>query len=265
MSLRRAIRALSGDSMADARARESDRSRFDLDSAISQIESPDLDGGKTRWTLPRGVHNLSAAEVESSQRARIFFGVVHSVARKGYTATTIADICGLAKLSKTTFYQLFPDKEAAFLAGYKAAHEELVGLLTRYRQRSGSWSDRMRAELRIYLAFNLSNPSLAKCYLLEIHAAGGSAWEMRDWGHEQFAEMHRALYERRRKAIPGLPELPREIFLAVIAALEELVCAYLRREQVDQIMELLPRALFLTESIYSGHPPAVAALQLAID
>ncbi len=162
--------------MADAHGREGDRRRVDLDSAISQIESPDIDGGKTRWTLPRGVHNLSAAEVESSQRARIFFGVVHSVARKGYTATTIADICGLAKLSKTTFYPLFPDKAAAFLAGYKAAHAHLVGLLTRYRPRAGSWSDRLRAELRQYLALHLSSLSTDKCYLPELPAACCSAW-----------------------------------------------------------------------------------------
>ncbi|WP_348675879.1 TetR/AcrR family transcriptional regulator [uncultured Abyssibacter sp.] len=251
--------------MADVPAAEDEQVGFDISAAISRIERPDLQGGGTRWTLPRGVHKLSQAEVESSQRARIFYGVVHSVARKGYTATTIADICGLAKLSKTTFYQLFPDKEAAFLAGYEAAHLELVTLLTQHRLHVGSWSDRMRQELRIYLAFNLNNPALAKCFLLEIHAAGARAWGKRDWGHEQFAEMHRMLYERRRQATPGLPDLPQEIFLAVIAAIEELVCTYLRRDQEAEIMELLPRALFLTESIYSGHPPAVAALQLAMD
>ncbi|MEC9406435.1 MAG: TetR/AcrR family transcriptional regulator [Pseudomonadota bacterium] len=248
--------------MANPEPVATDRTQEVIAAARSRIEHPDIDGGSTRWTLPRGVHNLSPAEVEASQRSRIFYGVVHAVARKGYTATTIADICGLAKLSKTTFYQLFPDKESAFLAGYEAVHEELVKLVRRYRTDEESWSERMRESLRVYLAFNVANPACAKSYLLEIHAAGGRAWSKRDWGHEQFAELHRKLYADRRLDAPDLPELPQEIFLAVIAALEEMVCTYLRRGREEQMLDLLPRALFLIEAVYSGHPSAMRALEL---
>lgn len=249
--------------MANAEPVAADQTEQVIAAARSLIEHPDLDGSVTRWTLPRGVHNLSPTEVEASQRARIFYGVVHSVARKGYAASTIADICGLAKLSKTTFYQLFPDKESAFLSGYEAVHEELVKLVRRYRTEEESWSERMRESLRIYLAFNVANPACAKSFLLEIHAAGGQAWSKRDWGHDKFAELHRKLYEERRLDTPELPELPQEIFLAVIAALEEMVCTYLRRGLESQMLDLLPRALFIVEAVYSGHPSATRALELA--
>ena len=48
------------------------------------------------------------------------------VAAKGYAATTVADLTREAGVSRTTFYELFEDKEACFLAAYDGAVEALV-------------------------------------------------------------------------------------------------------------------------------------------
>ncbi|WP_157172990.1 TetR family transcriptional regulator [Nocardia exalbida] len=47
-----------------------------------------------------------------SQRQRLLFGVTVVVADRGYLTATVADIAAAAKVSRRTFYQHFPDKEA---------------------------------------------------------------------------------------------------------------------------------------------------------
>ena len=48
------------------------------------------------------------------------------VASKGYAATTVADLTKQAGVSRTTFYELFDDKEACFLTAYDSAVDILV-------------------------------------------------------------------------------------------------------------------------------------------
>ena len=49
-----------------------------------------------------------------------------AVADKGYPATTIADVVRHARVSKRTFYESYPDKEACFLATYATISAELM-------------------------------------------------------------------------------------------------------------------------------------------
>ena len=228
----------------------------------SQVEAParaDVDV----WQLPRGAHKLTASTVEASQRGRICFGLVKSVADKGYSATTIADICALAKVSRSTFYKLFGDKETAYLAAYDVAHYELVDRVVNAQDYDANWNARMRATLSAYLQYNRDNPAAARALLVEIHAVGAAAWARRDWGHEQFARMQKGLYRLRRQEQPGLPELPDEVFLAVVAALEEMVSSHVRHDRTADMLQLLPRAMFLVEAIYGAGPHAIAELQAA--
>lgn len=225
----------------------------------SRLEAPDISGIDI-WDLPRGVHKLAHHDIVAAQRARLLYGIVHAVAEKGYNAARLADIVAIARLSKSTFYNLFKDKEDCFLAAYEAAHYELAEAVTGSQDPASDWTRRLRASLRAYLGYNRDNPAIARAFLVEIHAAGTRAWAMRDWGHARFARMQESLYAIRRNERPDLPELPDHIFLAVVAAIEEMACAYVRKDMTDRIMELEPAALFLLESVYCGHPRAVKAL-----
>src|SRR5438067_10568100 len=68
--------------------------------------------------LPSGYTGIPRELVEASQRQRLLHGVTAAVARKGYGATTIADITAQAGVSKKTFYEHFADKLSCFLAAY---------------------------------------------------------------------------------------------------------------------------------------------------
>lgn len=231
---------------------------------LSQVEAParaDVDV----WQLPRGAHKLTPSTVEASQRGRICFGLVQSVADKGYASTTVADVCALARVSKSTFYKLFGDKQTAYLAAYEVVHHELVERVVQAQDYQASWNVRMRATLAAYLKYNRDNPAAARALLVEIHAVGAAAWSLRDWGHEQFARMQKGLYRLRRREQPEQPELPHEVFLAVVAALEEMVSSHVRHGRTAEVTALLPRAMFLVEAIYGAGPHAIAELNASRD
>lgn len=229
------------------------------DHARSQVEAPTR-GDVDIWRLPRGAHKLDTTTIAASQQARICFGLVQSIVERGYSATTIAHVCGHAKVSKSTFYNLFDDMESAFLAAYELAHRELVERVIRAQDFKASWNARMRATLTAYLKYHRDNPAVARAFLVESHAVGAAAWAKRDCGHQEFAHMQKALYRQRRKEQSELPDLPQDVFLAVVSGLEEMVSSYVRRGRAADVMNLLPRAMFIVEAVYGASPRAVAEL-----
>ena len=77
--------------------------------------------------LPSGRHRLTREAVQESQRGRLLFAVVQGVSEKGYGATTVADIVERASVSRTTFYEQFPDKEMCFLQAFNFGVEFVLG------------------------------------------------------------------------------------------------------------------------------------------
>ena len=53
---------------------------------------------------------------ERNQRERLFAAMVATVAKKGYEATTVADLVELSGVSRSAFYQHFEGRQACFLA-----------------------------------------------------------------------------------------------------------------------------------------------------
>jgi AcrR family transcriptional regulator len=66
------------------------------------------------------------ASLQSPRRERLLQAVVDEVARSGYQATTIAQITASARVSRTTFYEHFTDKQDCFLVAYRELAERLL-------------------------------------------------------------------------------------------------------------------------------------------
>ena len=69
------------------------------------------------------------------QRARLLEGMVQAVAEAGYAAATVSDAVRIARVSRGTFYALFPSKEACFLEAYEHGVDVLVGRIRADRSR----------------------------------------------------------------------------------------------------------------------------------
>lgn len=213
------------------------------------------------WGLPRGKHSIAPGDIARSQRARLLYAMTVAVGEKGYAATTITDVVHIAKLSRTTFYQQFRDKESCMIAAYEAAQFGLVRAVIDSQTPGSGWNERLRASTRAYLRYERDYPEMTRAMLIEINAAGLRAWEHREAGYERFARMQRALYEIRRQEQPGLPELPDEIFIGMTAAIEEMVRSYIRAGKLHRVMELERPMLYMMEALYSGAAQAVKVLK----
>src|ERR1700749_118279 len=61
--------------------------------------------------------------VAANQRQRLFGAMVASVSERGYIATAVNDLVEISGVSSRTFYDVFPDKKACFLATLEAIIE----------------------------------------------------------------------------------------------------------------------------------------------
>ena len=69
-------------------------------------------------------------------RSRILEAAVENFARHGYEASSVAEICAAAHVSKGAFYHHFPTKQAVFLALFEDWLSQIDQLLAASRQRS---------------------------------------------------------------------------------------------------------------------------------
>jgi AcrR family transcriptional regulator len=200
--------------------------------------------------LPRGTHGLDPELVAASQRSRLLEAIGQAVAEKGYAATTIEEVVRRASVSKKTFYEHFRDKEDCFLAAYDAASDECFRHVIAAQRGEDDWLEGTRAGIRAYLRWLSAEPALARVYLVEVLAAGPRAAERRERIHRRYGE---ALMELR---VEDRPELPPEVFQAVVAAVDELVSRRIRERRTD-LEELEPVLLYLEVALLAG--PDVAA------
>jgi len=215
--------------------------------------------------LPSGRHRLSRAAVESSQRGRLLFAIAQVVAEKGYAAATVADIVDRASVSRTTFYEQFPDKEACFIAAFDFAVEYVLGQMRQAWEELGDgdddgrdWRERVRSDLTTYLRVLASEPAFARALHVEALAAGPAALERRAVMLSLFADRTRRVHELARAAEPSLPELHQEAFALHTGGVDELIREWIRTRGAGSLPELAEPALTATLAIFGALTPAAS-------
>src|SRR5437588_2433053 len=186
--------------------------------------------------LPRGRHNLSLAEVRSSQRARLLAAMLECVGEQGYAATTVPQVVARARVSRNAFYELFEDKLDCFLAlSDELAAEVLAQLIG---SGADDWLTALRAGLRRYLEWWQERPVYTRAYLLELPAAGPRAMEQRDRQYARFVEMFEALAAWARAEQPELAPLPALHARVIVFSVTEIIAEHVRTGRGDELMPL---------------------------
>lgn len=205
----------------------------------------------------RGGHDLSPEEVAAVQRARILDAAVAVAAERGYPAMTVADVTRAAQVSRRTFYEAFPGKEACFLAAVTRVTERLTGAMAQAAaEAAGDWLTGVAAMTDTYLAALTTEPATAKVLLLELLAAGPRGLEHRAHTHRAFSAGFQLLYAAAREQDSALPEVPRVVFVAMNGAFDELLTELVRLGRFDELAGLRELALYLARTIPAGHHPA---------
>jgi AcrR family transcriptional regulator len=190
--------------------------------------------------LPSGRHKLKREAVVASQRGRLLFAIAQIVAEKGYVATTVADVVERAGVSRRTFYEQFPDKEACFLAAYDTGVEVMLGRIrdTVEQLPEADWRARARASIETYMEVLAAEPGFAWSSHVEVLGAGPAALARRSAILGLFAELWRGLHDRARREDPSIHRLPKPVFRTLVGGHEELVREHLRTRDARSLPEL---------------------------
>jgi AcrR family transcriptional regulator len=182
---------------------------------------------------------LDRAPAADGQRARLLEAMTQVVATKGYAATTVADVVRAARVSRSTFYELFESKEQCFAEGYRHGVEVMFdGVRAAGRAaRTEPWPSELRASNLAYLTALRDEPLFARTYLLEIHRAGELALDARGDALARFAAGFRHL---ERRVFPDRAPQPREAYLVLAAGLDQVSARWLRAGRVQKLPALEP-------------------------
>jgi AcrR family transcriptional regulator len=191
--------------------------------------------------LPSGRHRLTREAVKQSQRGRLLFAIAHVVAARGYAAATVADIVDRASVSRSTFYEQFPDKEACFIAafdyGVESVLREMEGAWSRLP--ANDWRGRVRSDLATLIEVLAREPAFARALCVEVLAAGPAALARRAATLSLFSERTHDVHRRARDGDPTLPALAREAFELHAGGVDELIRGRLLRDPDADLTELI--------------------------
>jgi AcrR family transcriptional regulator len=177
-------------------------------------------------------------------------GLAAAITEKGYAASTIADIVGHARVSKRTFYEHFADKETCLMALYEQSCDQLIEVIT--TAVAGAPPEAaIHAGVTAYLSALQSMPAVSRTLLVEIQAAGPSAFRLRQRMQRRFADTLVALVAQN----PGVPPLSPGLALALVGGINELTLqADLGFTALTATVEHLVRAVLSAPSDPAGSP-----------
>jgi AcrR family transcriptional regulator len=190
-----------------------------------------------------------------TRRQLILEAMVRVVGRKGYKATSVADVIDEAGVSRTTFYKHFEDKHECFLAAYDTLVERVLGEVLANCDGEQTWLERVRVGLTTIVEMFALDPELARTAIVEVAAAGADA-RRRHWNAiTRFTE-----FLEEGEELAGGRELPENIALMAAGAVSGLIFDELLTGQAARLPELLPELLFALLVPYIG--PGAATVEM---
>ena len=171
-------------------------------------------------------------------RARLLAAMAEAVAERGFPAATVAEVVRRAQVSRRTFYEHFADREACLLATYEACSDLLVArIAAAASEADGSWEGSVVAGVGAYLGTMADEPGLARVFILDVLGLGPEALRRRRAVHRRYAELVLALAAAHRDELPGAEALDRDVVVAMIGALNELVLEALADDEPERLRD----------------------------
>ena len=202
--------------------------------------------------LRSGHHGLSPEYVAKNQRERLLDAMVAAVADKGYADTTVAEVLRRSGISRRTFYDFFPNKEACFLEAYDRVVGALVKQVVEAFSGGDSWAERMRDGIRALLQTLSEHPDAARVGLVEVLAAGPAALERYDQALRSFVP----LFEQGREESRYGGQLPPNISEAVLGGMAQVLYLAVLKGETASLPDSLDELLYFALVPFLGHENA---------
>lgn len=213
----------------------------------------DLGGVIEQEQLPAGREDLAEPLIAHSQRERILVSMAKTCAKKGYGATTIADVCEPAGVSRATFYELFKDKEDCFHAAMELSLADAMGRIVAVYSPDKPWATMVRDAAAAFLDLLAGRPDFARMALVEAPSSGERAFELYSSGKRVL----QSLLERGRDDPVEETAIPSSAGRAALSAAESLIVGQILAGNTARLPELLPDVVYITTVPYLGQEEAL--------
>jgi AcrR family transcriptional regulator len=201
---------------------------------------------------------MERGEVARNQRARLYGAMIEAVARRGYAATSVAEVLALAGVSRRALYELFSNKEDCFLATYDSAVARARKVLLDAWSSERGWANRLHASCKALLDDIANFPKPARLVLVESLALGASVRERVRLAGDIFERLVSVAFS----SAPDGPDLPRLSSKAIVAGVRNVLFLRVRDGREEELYTLTDEVLDWCESCRS---PLLARLGATAD
>lgn len=218
----------------------------------------------------RETSGVGREKVSEIQRARILGAMTEVASERGAANVTVAHVVARSGVSRRTFYELFEDREACFLAAFDDAAARIAARVvpayegekrprsrTPHRGGQAGWREGIRAALVELLEFLDEEPEVGRLCIVESLAAGPRALERRARVVEV---IKRALDEGHGEA-RGSREPPPLTAEGVIGAVSSVLHARLTAPAAGSFAELLGPLMGMVVLPYEGAAAATREIE----
>jgi AcrR family transcriptional regulator len=136
-------------------------------------------GAGARSRRPGSESALASTRVAEIQRQRLLAAMAIVAGERGAANASVAHVVSRAGVSRRTFYELFEDREACFLAAFDQAVAHAAETVLPAYEGHARWRERVRAGLAALLQFLDAEPGMARLVVVEALGAGPRALEHR--------------------------------------------------------------------------------------
>ncbi|WP_378734034.1 TetR/AcrR family transcriptional regulator [Nocardia brasiliensis] len=188
-------------------------------------------------------HRAARDAVLVSQRGRLIEAMVECVDSRGYPGTTLTDIVARARVSRSTFYEHFANKEECFIEAVHTGVDIVAARIVDELAQLAPDADVHAKIESIVLTFCetvATEPDFARLVLVESFKVNQAAVDYRDLAVDRFAELYRIFYNQARQANPALPKVSDELIALLPDAIGERTRRVIVSDGPEQVPALAP-------------------------
>ncbi len=169
--------------------------------------------------------------MEEGQRTRILEAMAEMAVDWGAGAVTVSHVVAHAGVSRRTFYELFPDREACMLAAFDLGVERARARVEPAYHAESRWRDGIRAGLAAFLGFLEDEPALGR--LCVVHSLGGGQ-QVLSRRAEVIGKLAEVVDRGRAEGPAGRAQPPELIAEGVVGAVLSMIYTQLQNQEEGQ-------------------------------
>jgi AcrR family transcriptional regulator len=201
---------------------------------------------------------MDREDVARHQRARLYGGMIESIAQRGYSRTTVAHVIGLAGVSRRAFYEQFANKQECFLATYDIVVARSRKLVLEAWSSERGWANRLHASCKSFLDDIVAEPKGAHLVLIDSLGIGFKARERLHLAGNAYERLVAAAF----RISPDTAPLPAIASRAIVGGVRHVVFNRIREDRVCELRTLTDELLDWVEAYRSPATTRLNAIAL---